>query len=168
MVRLRNNCQLSIVNCQLMYVLLMGSGDFIILSKCQTNRLRMPFVAPKYGLVTGKGLLGRFAKYILTGFSSGWFPFVLFFPPVRSLSSVFSDGRTQYHTSEIVPLRGLKNENTPPFSYGRVGTTVRTRRYGGADASVRSQSQVLLFVERGAKEAFSALERVCLCEIVSI
>ncbi len=59
---------------------------------------------------------------------------------VRSLSSVFLHGRTQNHTSEIVPLRSLKNGDRWLFSYGRVRTTVRTRRYGGADTSVRSQS----------------------------
>ena len=80
------------------------------------------------------------------------------------LSSVFSHGRTQFHTSGIVPLRALKSGDRWLFSYGRVGTTVRTRRYGGADASVRSQSQVLRTVKMGSADAFFALEKVYLCE----
>ena len=70
----------------------------------------------------------------------GFLSFCLVFLSVRSLPSVFSHGRTQFHTSGIVPLRALKNGDRWLFSYGRVGTTVRTRRYGGADTSVRSQS----------------------------
>ena len=31
----------------------------------QTNRLRRAFLEPKYELVTGKGILRRFAKYTL-------------------------------------------------------------------------------------------------------
>ena len=104
----------------------------------------------------------------MDGVSVGFLSFCSVFPSVCSLPSVFSDGRTQCHTSEIGVVRGLKNGDRWVFSYGRTTTTVRTRRYGGTDAPVRSQSRVLLFVERGAKEAFSALERVCLCEIVSI
>ena len=77
-----------------------------------------------------------------------------------SLPSVFSHGRTQFHTSEIMPLWALKNGDRWLFSYGRTTTTVRTRRYGGADASVRSQSQVLSTVEMGSADGFSALERV--------
>ena len=80
------------------------------------------------------------------------------------LPSVFSHGRTQNHTSGIVPLRALKSGDRWLFSYGRVGTTVRTRRYGGADASVRSQSQVLRTVKMGSADAFFALEKVYLCE----
>ena len=79
---------------------------------------------------------------------------------VRSLPSVFSHGRTQFHTSEIVPLRGLKNGDRWVFSYGRVSTTVRTRRYDGSRSSVRSQSPVLSTMKRRAKNAFSALETV--------
>ena len=79
-------------------VLFMGSDDFIILSKCQTNRLRMPVVAPKYGLVTGKALLGRFAKYTLTGFPSVSFPFVLFFRLCVPFRRCFlTDGRNITH-----------------------------------------------------------------------
>ena len=147
------NCQLSIVHCQL-------KKRFALLTKCQMNRLRMPAVAPKYGLVTGKALLARFAKYRLTAFSQIPFPPARFFLFQRFLPSVFSHGRTQFHTSEIVPLRSLKNGDRWVFSYGRVGTTVRTRRYDGSRSSVRSQSQVLLTVWMGAEESFFALERV--------
>ena len=84
----------------------------------------------------------------------GIFSFSRFYP------SVFSHGRTQFHTSGIVPLRSLKNGNRCLFPYGRTTTTVRTRRYGGADASVRSQSQVLRTVEIGSADAFFALETV--------
>ena len=80
--------------------------------------------------------------------------FCLTLPFLCFLSSVFLHGRTQFHTSEIMPIWSLKNENRWLFSYGRTTTTVRTRRYGGADASVRSQSQVLLTVEIGAADAF--------------
>ena len=100
----------------------------------------------------------------LDGFSVGFLSFCTVFLFLRSLPSVFSHGRTQFHTSGIVPLRALKSENRRLFSYGRVGTTVRTRRYGGADASVRSQSQVLRTVKMGSADAFSALEKVYLCE----
>ena len=86
--------------------------------------------------------------------------FYSIFRLIRSLPSVFSHGRTQFHTCEIMLLWSLKNENRSLFSYGRVATTVRTRRYGGADASVRNQSQVLLTVPTGTKDAFFALERV--------
>ena len=90
----------------------------------------------------------------------GFLSFCIIFRSVRSLSSVFSYGRTQFHTSEIMLLWSLKNGDRCLFSYGRTTTTVRTRRYGGADASVRSQSQVLLTVEMGAEDGFFALERV--------
>ena len=90
----------------------------------------------------------------------GLFPFCLIILPFCFLSSVFLHGRTQFHTSEIMLLWSLKNGDRCLFSYGRTTTTVRTRRYGGADASVRSQSQVLLTVEIGAADGFSALERV--------
>ena len=76
------------------------------------------------------------------------------------LPSVFSHGRTQFHTSEIVPLRALKNGDRWLFSYGRTTTTVRTRRYDGSRSSVRSQSPVLSSVEIGSADAFSALETV--------
>ena len=75
-------------------------------------------------------------------------------------SSVFSHGRTQFHTSRIAPLWSLKNENRWLFSYGRTTTTVRTRPYDGSRSSVRSQSQVLSTVEMGAKDAFYTLEKV--------
>ena len=81
-------------------------------------------------------------------------------PSLHSLPSVFSHGRTQFHTCGIVPLCALKSTDRWLFSYGRTTTTVRTRRYGGADASVRNQSQVLLTVPTGTKDAFFALERV--------
>ena len=94
------------------------------------------------------------------GVSVGFLSFCLVSLSVRSLPSVFSHGRTQFHTSEIVPLRALKNGDRWLFSYGRTTTTVRTRRYGGEDASVRSQPPVLSSVERRAADAFFALERV--------
>ena len=90
----------------------------------------------------------------------GFLSFCIIFRSVRSLSSVFSYGRTQFHTFRIVPLWSLKNGDRWLFSYGRTTTTVRTRRYGGADASVRSQSQVLSTVEIGAADVFFALETV--------
>ena len=96
----------------------------------------------------------------IDGIPVGFFSFCSIFLSVRSLPSVFSHGRTQNHTSKIVPLRSLKNGDRWVFSYGRTTTSVRTRRYGGADASVRSQSQVLLTVEIGAEDGFFALERV--------
>ena len=86
--------------------------------------------------------------------------FCLTLPFLCFLSSVFSHGRTQFHTSEIMLLWSLKNGDRCLFSYGRTTTTVRTRPYGGADASVRSQSQVLLTVLMGAENVFFALERV--------
>ena len=141
-------------------VLFMGCGGCIILSKCQTKRLRMPSFAPKYELVTGKTLLARFAKYTLTPFSCFLFPSVLFFLSIHSLPSVFLHGRTQFHTSEIVPLRPLKNGDRWLFSYGRTTTTVRTRPYDGSRSSVRSQQPVLSTVKRGSANAFFALETV--------
>ena len=94
------------------------------------------------------------------GVSVGILSFCLVSLSVRSLPSVFSHGRTQFHTSEIVPLRALKNGDRWLFSYGRVGTTVRTRPYDGSRSSVRSQSPVLSSVERRAADAFFALETV--------
>ena len=76
------------------------------------------------------------------------------------LLSVFLHGRTQFHTSEIVPLRALKNGDRWLFSYGRTTTTVRTRRYDGSRSSVRSQQPVLSTVKRGSANAFFALETV--------
>ena len=38
----------------------------IKMSKCQTNRLRVPFLASKYELERRTGILRRFAKYTLT------------------------------------------------------------------------------------------------------
>ena len=86
--------------------------------------------------------------------------FCILFLCLCSLPSVFSHGRTQFHTSEIMPVWSLKNGNRGLFSYGRTTTTVRTRRYGGADASVRSQPPVLSTAERRAADAFFALESV--------
>ena len=100
----------------------------------------------------------------LDGFFVGFLPFCTVSIFQRSLPSVFSHGLTQFHTSGIVPLRSLKSGDRWLFSYGRVRTTVRTRRYGGADASVRSQSQVLRTVKMGSADAFFALEKVYLCE----
>lgn len=34
-------------------------------TNCQTKRPRVPFLAPKYKLVSKKGILARFAKYTL-------------------------------------------------------------------------------------------------------
>ena len=96
----------------------------------------------------------------VVGISVGFLSFCVLFLCLCSLPSVFSHGRTQFHTSEIVPLRALKNGDRWLFSYGRVGTTVRTRPYDGSRSSVRSQSQVLSSVKRRAKDAFSALETV--------
>ena len=88
----------------------------------------------------------------------------LSFSPVSllicALSSVFSHGRTQFHTCGIAPLWSLKNENRGLFSYGRTTTTVRTRPYDGSRSSVRSQSQVLSTAEMGSANAFFALETV--------
>ena len=138
----------------------MRSDVFINLSKCQMNRPRRGFVAPKYELVTGKALLGWFAFFTVTGFPLVPFLSVLFFFFVCSLSSVFSYGRTQFHTFRIMLLWSLKNGDRWLFSYGRTTTTVRTRRYGGSRSSVRSQSQVLSTVLMGVENVFSALERV--------
>ena len=96
----------------------------------------------------------------VVGIPVGFLSFCFVSLSVRSLPSVFSHGRMQFHTSEIVPLRGLKNGDRWLFSYGRTTTTVRTRRYDGSRSSVRSQSQVLLSVETGAADAFFALETV--------
>ena len=94
------------------------------------------------------------------GISVGFLSFCVLFLCLCSLPSVFSHGQTQNHTSEIVPLRSLKNGDRWVFSYGRVGTTVRTRRYDGSRSSVRSQSQVLSSVEIGSADAFFVLETV--------
>ena len=128
-----DNCQLSIVHCQL-------KKRFALLTKCQMNRPRRGFLAPEYELVTTEGLLGRFVFFHTDGVSVGFLSFCLVFLSVHSLPSFFSHGRTQFHTLGIVPLRALKNGDRWLFSYGRVGTTVRTRRYDGSRSSVRSQS----------------------------
>ena len=96
----------------------------------------------------------------IDGVSVSFLSFCLIFPSLHSLPSVFSHGRTQSHTSEIVPLRSLKNGDRCLFSYGRVRTTVRTHRYGGADTSVRSQQPVLSTAKMGSANAFFALETV--------
>ena len=90
--------------------------------------------------------------------------FCILFRSVRFLPSVFSHGRTQFHTSGIMPLRALKNGDRWLFSYGRTTTTVRTRPYDGSRSSVRSESQVLSMVKMGSADAFFALEKVYLCE----
>jgi len=62
------------------------------------NRPRRGFLAPKYELVTGKGLLGRFVFFMLSGFSSVSFPSVLFsFPSVPFRRSFHTDGRNFTH-----------------------------------------------------------------------
>ena len=94
------------------------------------------------------------------GVSVGFLSFCILFLCLCSLPSVFSHGRTQFHTLGIVPLRSLKNGDRWLFSYGRTTTTVRTRRYDGSRSSVRSQSQVLLSVEIGSADAFFVLETV--------
>ena len=104
----------------------------------------------------------------MDGFSDCYLPFCRILLRIYSLPSVFSHGRTQFHTSEIVPLRSLKNGDRWLFSYGRTTTSVRTRRYGGADASVRSQSQVLLTVKRGTADALFVLERMYLCKLMFV
>ena len=125
-----------------------------LLTDCQTKRARRGFVASKYELVGRKGLLGRFA---IDGTFVRFLSFCLTFVPVCTLSSVFSLGRTQFHTFGIIPLCALKNENRWLFSYGRTTTTVRTRPYDGSRSSVRSQPQVLSTVKMGSADAFSAL-----------
>ena len=47
------------------------------LSKCQMNRARRAFLAPKYEWVTGEGLLRRFAKCTLSPFPHSFFLFFL-------------------------------------------------------------------------------------------
>ena len=93
----------------------------------------------------------------LSALSLSFYSIFLF---IRFLPSVFFFRRTQFHTCGIMLLWSLKNENRWLFSYGRTTTTVRTRRYGGADASVRNQSQVLSTVKMGSEYGFSALEKV--------
>ena len=147
--------QLTIVNCQL------SIEEALCASDKTSNE------SPEKGLRCTKiriGDRGGPSRAICVlhsdGISVGSLSFCLVLLPVRSLPSVFSHGRTQNHTSKIVPLRALKNGDRWLFSYGRVGTTVRTRRYDGSRSSVRSQSQVLLSVETGAADAFFALETV--------
>ena len=148
-----NNCQLSIVNCQL------SIEEALCASDKTSNE------SPEKGLRCTKirvGDHGAPSRAICVLHCDSLFScslsFCILFRFVRFLPSVFLHGRTQYHTSEIVPLRALKNGDRWLFSYGRVGTTVRTRRYGGSRSSVRSQSPVLSTVEMGAKDAFYALE----------
>ncbi len=93
----------------------------------------------------------------LSALSLSFYSIFLF---IRFLPSVFFFRRTQFHTCGIMLLWSLKNENRWLFSYGRTTTTVRTRPYGGADASVRNQSQVLSTVKMGSEYGFSALEKV--------
>ena len=107
-----------------------------------------------------KGPFRAICKIHIDGISVGFFFFCSLFLFIRFFPSVFSHGRTQFHTFGIVPLRPLKNGDRGLFSYGRVRTTVRTRRYDGSRSSVRSQSPVLLTVEMGAADAFYALETV--------
>ena len=94
------------------------------------------------------------------GISVRFLPFCTVFLFLRSLPSVFSHGRTQFHTSGIVPLRSLKNGDRWLFSYGRTTTTVRTRPYDGSRSSVRSQSPVLSSAKMGSSDAFFTLETV--------
>ena len=69
-------------------------SNAITLSNCQTNRPRGAFLAPKYGWMTGKGLLGRFAKYILSHFPPYPFLFTASFSSFVSFRRSFSsDGR---------------------------------------------------------------------------
>ncbi len=104
----------------------------------------------------------------MDGFSVRSLPFCRILLCIYSLPSVFSHGMAQFHTSEIVPLRSLKNGDRWVFSYGRTTTTVRTRRYDGSRSSVRSQSQVLLTVKRGEADALFVLERMYLCKLTFI
>ena len=105
-------------------------------SNCQTNRPRMPSFAPKYGLVTGKALLGRFVKYTLTDFpsvschSAAVPPFLV--PPRRSFHT---DGRNFTPAESHASVR-RKMETGDCFrtderlrACGHVGTVVRTRPY---------------------------------------
>ena len=104
----------------------------------------------------------------IDGTFADFLSFCLTFVPVCTLSSVFSHGRTQFHTSGIMPLWSLKNGDRWLFSYGRTTTTVRTRPYDGSRLSVRSQSPVLSMVKMGSTDAFYALERVYMREYMFI
>ena len=96
----------------------------------------------------------------VVGISVCFFPFCFLFLFIRFFPSVFSHGWTQFHTFGIMPLRPLKNGDRCLFSYGRVRTTVRTRRYDGSRSSVRSQSPVLSTATMGATDGLFALETV--------
>ena len=96
----------------------------------------------------------------VVGISIGFFSFCFLFLFICSFPSVFLHGWTQFHTFGIVPLRPLKNGDRCLFSYGRVRTTVRTRRYDGSRSSVRSQSPVLSTATMGATDGLFALETV--------
>ena len=138
----------------------MRSGEGINLSNCQTNRPRGAFLAPKYGWDDREGPSRAIRKIHIVALSALSLSFYSIFLFIRFLPSVFFFRRTQFHTCGIMLLWSLKNENRWLFSYGRTTTTVRTRRYSGADASVRNQSQVLSTVKMGSEYGFSALEKV--------
>ena len=107
-----------------------------------------------------EGLSRAICVLHVVGISVCFFPFCFLFLFIRFFPSVFSHGRTQFHTFGIVPLRTLKNGDRCLFSYGRVRTTVRTRRYDGSRSSVRSQSPVLSTATMGATDGLFALETV--------
>ena len=126
--------------------------------------VKMSNESPEKGLRCAKIRIGdreghsrAIRVFHVVGIFVGFFSFCGLFLFPCFLPSVFSHGRTQFHTSGIVPLRSLKNGDRWLFSYGRTTTTVRTRRYDGSRSSVRSQSQVLLTVETGSADAFFAL-----------
>ena len=107
-----------------------------------------------------EGPFRAICKIHIDGISVCFFPFCFLFPFIRFFLSLFSHGRTQFHIFGIVPLRPLKNGDRGLFSYGRVRTTVRTRRYDGSRSSVRSQSPVLSTATMGATDGLFALETV--------
>ena len=141
-------------------VLFMECGGCVNLSKCQTNRPRRGFLASNYAFVSKEGLSRAICVLHVVGISVGFLFFCFLFLFLCSFPSVFSHGWTQFHTFGIVPLWSLKNGDRGLFSYGRVGTTVRTRRYDGSRSSVRSQSPVLLTATMGATDGLFALETV--------
>ena len=118
------------------------------------------FVRTKIRVDDREGPSRAIREIHIDGVPVSFLSFCLIFPSLHSLPSVFSHGRTQFHTSEIVPLRSLKNGDRWLFSYGRTTTTVRTRRYDGSRSSVRSQQPVLSTVKRGSANVFFALETV--------
>ena len=107
-----------------------------------------------------EGPFRAICKIHIDGISVGFFFFCSLFLFIRFFPSVFSHGRTQFHTFGIVPLRPLKNGDRCLFSYGRVRTTVRTRRYDGSRSSVRSQPPMLSTATMGATDGLFALETV--------